>query len=437
MNAAVLVVEDDGGLREALCDTLRLAGYPVAEAGDGQAALAAVSRGGIGMVVTDVQMRPMDGQTFLERVRALRPDLPVVMMTAYGTVDGAVRAMRAGAVDYLTKPFAGEALIDRVRRLLVQEADAGCIAADPRSRALLDLARRVAASDATVLISGESGTGKEVLARLIHRASPRAAGPLVAINCAAIPESLLEATLFGHEKGAFTGACRAQPGKFEQARSGTLLLDEISEMPLALQAKLLRVLQEREVERVGGHETIALDVRVVATCNRELRAEVATGRFREDLYYRLNVFPLPIAALRERPGDILPLARHLLAGHARTLGRAAPELSAAAARRLLDHHWPGNVRELDNLVQRALILQPGPLLDAADLPFEAGCPPCAERPPRDDLKSREQTLILDTLREVLGCRQAAARRLGISPRTLRYKLARMRAAGIAVPGQRQ
>ncbi len=315
------------------------------------------------------------------------------------------------------------------------------VACSQASRETLELAARVAASDCTVLIAGESGTGKEVLARHIHRLSPRAAQPFIAINCAAIPETLLEAVLFGHEKGAFTGAQAAHPGKFEQAQGGTLLLDEISEMPLGLQAKLLRVLQEREVERIGGRATLALDVRVLATTNRRLRAEVTAARFREDLYYRLNVFPMVLAPLRERRDDILPLAMQLLSARC-AAGQRIPALSAEAAHRLLTHAWPGNVRELDNVMQRALILLEGATILASHIRFEmdealadgpartAAPAPVARGQLSMALASAERELILGALREEQGSRRAVAERLGISPRALRYKLAQLRASGV-------
>src|SRR3989344_7739253 len=294
MNPKILVVEDDQPLREALCETLELAGYHVSATDDGHAALAAMAQEEIGLVISDVKMPHMDGYTLLNQIRMRRGDLPVLLMTAYGTIQSAVDAMRNGAVDYLIKPFDADLLVEKVSRYLLRplSEDSEFIAADPRTRELADLAARVATSDATVLISGESGTGKEILARYLHRHSARADQPFVAINCAAIPENMLEATLFGYDKGAFTGAVQAYPGKFEQAQDGTLLLDEISEMNLTLQAKLLRVLQEREVERIGGRKVVPLNVRVLATTNRALREEVAAGRFREDLFYRLNVFPL-------------------------------------------------------------------------------------------------------------------------------------------------
>ncbi len=442
----ILVVEDEACLRQALAETLEEASLRVRTAAHGEAALAHLEEGGVDLVVADVQMAPVDGHALLRRVRARWPQVPVVLVTAYGTVEKAVAAMREGAADYLVKPFEPETLLRVVRRHLppvVARAEEGLLCADPRTRELVALARRVAGTGATVLLTGESGTGKEVFARYIHACSPRREGPFVAINCAAIPENMLEAVLFGYEKGAFTGAYQATPGKFEQAQGGTLLLDEISEMGLGLQAKLLRVLQEREVERLGGRRPIALDVRVLATSNRDLRAEVAAGRFREDLFYRLHVFPLHLPPLRERPGDILPLARHLLARHAAP--RPAPELSEAACAKLLAHPWPGNVRELDNVMQRALILSPGPVLGPEALSFEppAAAPgasvavaadPGRARGLSGDLRERERQLILEVLRAAGGNRKVAAQRLGISPRTLRYKLARLREAGVPVPG---
>jgi two-component system, response regulator FlrC len=313
------------------------------------------------------------------------------------------------------------------------------------SRQLLSLARRVARSECTVLIAGESGVGKEVVAHYIHRHSTRFAAPFVAVNCAAIPEQMLEAILFGWERGAFTGAHAAHPGKFEQAQGGTLLLDEITEMPQVLQAKLLRVLQEREVERLGGSQAIALDVRVIATTNRRLREEVAAGRFREDLYYRINVFPLQLVPLRNRAEDILPLAMRLLSGHCRP-GAQIPALAADAAQLLLLHPWPGNVRELENVMQRALVLCDGATIDSQHISFETQAdepqalmpespPPSGGATPggadlAGKLIATEQQIIIDALRSDRGSRERVAQRLGISTRTLRYKLARMRDAGI-------
>ncbi len=440
MEHTVLIVEDDQNLREALCETLESAGYHAHATGDGEAALRYLRQHGAALVISDLQMRPMDGTTLLAQLRQQQPRLPVVLMTAYGTIAQAVAAMQAGASDFLVKPFEADTLLQLTRRHLPDSAGParhGMIAADPRSLAVLEQLPLLAASDATVLITGESGTGKEVLARSLHALSPRSRGPFVAVNCAAIPEQMLEATLFGHEKGAFTGALAAHAGKFEQAQGGTLLLDEISEMPLALQAKLLRVLQEREVERVGARQPIALDVRVLATSNRRLREEVRNGRFREDLYFRLNVLPLAVAPLRERRADILPLAAALLARHARDV--PPPQLTPAAAQRLQEHDWPGNVRELENVIQRALVLCRAPQIESWQLQLDepdAGIGSAAIAPvgaAGDALNSarfrHEAELIARALR--CGSRRSAAAQLGISERTLRYKLARMRAEGIA------
>ncbi|MFY9961077.1 sigma-54-dependent transcriptional regulator [Pseudomonas sp.] len=447
----VLLVEDDRALRQALGDTLELGGFDYLAVGSAEEALEAVAQDAFSLVVSDVNMPGMDGHQLLGLLRARQPQLPVLLMTAHAAVERAVEAMRQGAVDYLVKPFEPRALLDLVARhalgVVAGVADEGPVACEPASAQLLELAARVARSDSTVLISGESGTGKEVLARFIHQQSTRVNQPFVAINCAAIPDNMLEATLFGHEKGSFTGAIAAQAGKFEQAHGGTLLLDEISEMPLGLQAKLLRVLQEREVERVGGRKPIALDIRVVATTNRDLAGEVAAGRFREDLFYRLSVFPLAWQPLRERSADILPLAERLLARHVNKMKHAPVRLSLDAKACLQGYGWPGNVRELDNAIQRALILQQGGVIEAADFCLAGAMPmfttaPVQAPPPQpegealgglgDDMRRHEFQMIIDTLRAERGRRKEAAERLGISPRTLRYKLAQMRDAGMDV-----
>uniref|UniRef100_UPI0023525B7A sigma-54-dependent transcriptional regulator n=1 Tax=Alteromonas australica TaxID=589873 RepID=UPI0023525B7A len=365
----ILIVEDDAGLREALLDTLLLGNYNVVAADCAEQALMMLSSHTVDLVVSDIQMGEMSGLTLLKSIKAKYPNLPVLLMTAYATIDDAVQAMRDGATDYLSKPFAPEVLLNLVGRYApAQKIESRTpIVADPSSLKLLELSRKVAKSEATVMVMGPSGSGKEVLSRYIHDQSPRSDAPFVAINCAAIPENMLEATLFGYEKGAFTGAIQACPGKFEQAQDGTLLLDEITEMDLALQAKLLRVLQEREVERLGGRKTVKLNVRVIATSNRDLRKAVDAGEFREDLYYRLNVFPIEWRPLSERPGDIVPLAEHLVQRHTSSQGLGSIRLSAAARNKLSQYSWPGNVRELENVVQRALILCEDNEIDAVDL----------------------------------------------------------------------
>lgn len=453
--ATVLVVEDDRELREAIVDTLELADIAAESVTCAEEAITRLARApAVAMVVSDVNMGRLSGHDLLRHIRQQHPQVPVLLMTAYGSIADSVEAMREGATDYLVKPFEPQNLVTLVQSNLGQtSADlAQPVAESPQSIQLLQLAGRVAQSDSTVLILGESGTGKEVLARFIHSRSRRANQPFVAINCAAIPENMLEAVLFGHEKGAYTGAHAASPGKFEQANGGTLLLDEISEMALGLQAKLLRVLQEREVERLGGRKTIKLDVRVIATSNRTMREEVAAGRFREDLYYRLSVLPMQWLPLRERREDILPLARNLLARHAQRQGRGAISLTEAAQQALRGYDWPGNVRELDNVMQRALILQTGSNIGEADLGLEFGLgmqlpaaapvqsQPASQTPMPlvtdgllgDDLRRREFEVIVDNLRKSHGSRKDTAARLGISPRTLRYKVARLKEDGLDV-----
>ena len=468
MTITVLVVEDDRDLREALVDTLELAEIRTIEAEDGETAILRLKDSVVDMVVSDVNMPGIDGHALLEYVREQFPALPFLLITAFAQVGKAVEAIRKGAVDYLVKPFEADALVDTIRQFASGAVLSGNepVAEDGVSKQLLQLARRVAVTDSTVLITGESGTGKEVLARYIHDQSTRAGEPFIAINCAAIPENMLEAMLFGHEKGAFTGAVNSQPGKFEQANGGTLLLDEVTEMDIGLQAKLLRVLQEQEVERVGGRSVIKLDVRVLATTNRELSSYVADGQFREDLYYRLNVFPLQWLPLRERKADIVPLAKRLLEKYCQKMKRPQATFMPDAEAALINHQWPGNVRELDNVIQRALILQTGNQIMACDLHMMTGAivinastqeqtinqssaTQVAEEVATDnsqlgaavdsalangtlgnDLRQHEYQLIIDALRATGGSRKEAAEKLEISPRTLRYKLAKIREAGI-------
>ncbi|WP_286265407.1 sigma-54-dependent transcriptional regulator [Thalassotalea atypica] len=443
-NSKILVVEDDGGLREALVDTLLLAGYQCVAAESGEQALLELKNHKIDLVVSDVQMGGMSGLSLLKSIKAQNPQMPMLLMTAYGTIDDAVQAMRDGACNYMAKPFAPEVLLNMVSQYIpLQQCEENTpVVADSQSIELLKLAKKVASTQASVMVLGPSGSGKEVLAQYVHQHSARNTGPFVAINCAAIPENMLEATLFGYEKGAFTGAIQACPGKFEQAQGGTILLDEITEMDLGLQAKILRVLQEREVERLGGRKTIDLDVRVIATSNRDLKEAVKAGEFREDLYYRLNVFPLTWLPLAERRDDIIPLTKHLIERHCQKEACAIPNLTSVARSKLLAYDWPGNVRELDNVVQRALILHANNIIEATDLLIEnfdtqisihAPNPTQHEDKLGSELKLQEHQIILDTLQACHGSRKAVAERLGISPRTLRYKIAKMRDSGIQIP----
>ncbi|MFT7559286.1 MAG: two-component system response regulator FlrC [Flavobacteriales bacterium] len=468
---SILVVEDDPGLREALVDTLCLAKMSVEQAANAEIAVECLKvQSQFDLIVSDVNMGEMSGHDLLHHVRHNYPHIPVLLVTAYASIQESVQAMKDGAVDYLVKPFEPGVLVDTVKKFVFHDEHNSDepIAESASSRQLLDMAQRVAQSDSTALLMGESGTGKEVLARFIHEKSPRAKGPFIAVNCAAIPENMLEATLFGHEKGAYTGAYTSAPGKFEQANGGTILLDEISEMALSLQAKLLRVLQEREVERLGGRKTINLDVRVIATSNRDMREEVVNGNFREDLYFRLCVLPLHWAPLRDRQEDILPLAEKLLARHAKKQHRAGVSFSEKARETLVQYAWPGNVRELDNVMQRALILQTGDVIQPIDLGIAA--PVTFSQKPllvdmfqdtvrtmsRDvvvehrqhdsftndgdsfggiapelgkNMQKHEFDIIVKTLKEERGSKKNTAEKLGISPRTLRYKLARLREDG--------
>ncbi|GLS89411.1 sigma-54-dependent Fis family transcriptional regulator [Psychromonas marina] len=452
----LLVVEDDAGLREALVDTLLLAGYHCDEVDSGEAALIILNQQNFDMVISDIQMGGMSGLTLLQNIKAKYPTLPVLLMTAYATINDAVNAIRDGAIDYLAKPFSPQVLMSQVSRYVAVHKVESCtpIYGDSSTEKMFKMASKVALSDASVMITGPSGSGKEVLSRFLHDQSARSEEAFIAINCGAIPDSMLESTLFGYEKGAFTGAVQACPGKFEQAQNGTILLDEITEMPLDLQVKLLRVLQEREVERLGSRKTIKLNIRVLATSNRDLKKAVDDGTFREDLYYRLNVFPLQWLPLNKRKGDILPLAEHLLSRHALAQHQPIPILTEQAKSLLLAYPWPGNVRELDNVMQRALILSDGQKIDVSvlileDIQFEHICEAqqIVEQHVEEvkieamiepaalgkGLKVQEQKIILEALQSCSGKRKDVAELLGISPRTLRYKIARMKEQGIALP----
>ncbi|MDH5446333.1 MAG: sigma-54 dependent transcriptional regulator [Gammaproteobacteria bacterium] len=444
---SVLIVEDDQELLEALSDTLQLAGYEVLTASHGEQALVLLGQHEINLVISDIQMPIMDGQTLLKKIKQSNHSVPVMLMTAYGTIQQAVDAMRDGAVDYLVKPFEAEVLVSMVSNYIevYEEVSHDLVAEDESSLELVHLAKKVSDSNATVMITGESGVGKEVLAKFIHQHSPRADKPFIAINCAAIPENMLEATLFGYEKGAYTGAYKSSPGKFELANGGTILLDEISEMELGLQAKLLRVLQEKEVERLGGNKVIELDVRVLATSNRDMWASVKKNEFREDLFYRLNVFPLHITPLKQRTNDIVPIAERLLEKYIENNCSTKVSFSNAAMAKLKSYEWPGNVRELDNVIQRCMILHSGDVIEDTDIQFELTPVMSNSSVKKDmmsdkketlngDLRQREWDIILNTIKDVRGSRKLTAERLGISQRTLRYKLARMRDEGISIPG---
>lgn len=438
----ILVVSEDLKLCATLRSMLGEARYSVLESDSKTDALTQVSSKNVSLIICDVEFSGMEDLSLLKDTKSCKSDVPFVLITAYASVPKAVTAIQAGAADYITTPFTAEVLLETVGRLC-SKAIRGhdLVIADPLSHQLADLARRVANSAATVMISGDSGTGKEVFAKYIHESSPRAGRPFVAINCAAIPETMLESMLFGYEKGAFTGAVVSKPGKFEQANHGTLLLDEISEMDLGLQAKLLRVIQEKEVERLGSNRPVKLDVRLLATTNRNLKAEVKAGRFREDLYYRLNVFPIRLAALRQRPADIIPLAQKFIE---RYQGSEQPRLTEGAMELLLQHPWQGNVRELENVIQRALIFSNGGTIDSSAIMFEnllvtedfndddyATAGENTSLPLESGLKSLEQEIIIDAISN--HNRKAAAEKLGISPRTLRYKIAQFKKAGVAIP----
>lgn len=452
--AKVLIVEDDQELQEALVDTLSLNGFEALSVSSAEDALVALDDD-IGMVFSDIRMDGMDGYTLMKRIRAIKPYLPIVLMTAYGTIEQAVDAMKAGAVDYIVKPFEANVLVEKAKVYFNRDASSedDFVVADPATQQIKNMAKKVADSDASVFISGESGTGKEVLARYIHNQSSRNQQPFVAINCAAIPENMLEAMLFGYEKGAFTGAAKSMPGKFEQAQHGTIFLDEIGEMKPDLQAKLLRVLQEREVERIGSHKVIKLDVRVLSASNVPMKQAIQNGDFREDLYYRLNVFPMRLPPLKERPRDIAAIAERLLQRHCGR-SRIEPMVSAPAMKRLIEYSWPGNIRELDNVIQRALVMMSGDTIQKQDILLDLDGEEFESAPSErhfvepetvqsevgitnsdeiKDLKAREIALILETLQQHNGHRQKTAETLNISPRTLRYKIAKLKEQGVDVP----
>ena len=450
----ILVVDDDQLSRTFLVEAVQALGYRASMARGGEEGLALAQSAHPDLVVTDLRMPGTDGLALVKKLHETMPDLPTVLCTAHGSVEVAVQAMQDGASDFLLKPVSHEALslviqrIDREQRLerenrylrtAQNESQPEIIAESASMAETLRSATKLARSKGTVLITGESGTGKERIAHMIHRESPRASGPFIRVNCAALSETLLESELFGHERGAFTGAHKLREGRFELADKGTLLLDELGEISPVLQAKLLRVLEEEEFERVGGTSTLRVDVRVIATTNRDLANEVKKGSFREDLYYRLHVLPLHIAPLRQRADDILPLARHFLAHYARLHGMSVPNFTPAAEAQLRRWSWPGNVRELENVVQRAVVLSQGAEVDIADLVFGRPSQPTpiandnasaagsslANRP----LEDIEREAILATLAGLNGNKTQAAKRLGVSSRTLVNKMKLWRAEG--------
>jgi two-component system response regulator HydG len=438
--ARILVVDDEASARTGLQKLLRQAGYAADAAIDGEAALAFALEHPPEVVVTDLVMPAMDGMTLCARLHELDRDLPVIVATGVGDVSSAVAAMRAGAADYLIKPIDFDALVisierARERRALLVETEnlrrqlrereseglQGLIGTSAAMQKIYRLARQVAAARATVLITGESGTGKGELARALHTLSPRGTGPFIALHCAAVPESLLESEMFGHEKGSFTGADRRRIGRFEQANGGTLFLDEIGDISASVQTRLLRVLQERAFERVGGNETIAVDVRVIAATNRDLPAAIAEGRFREDLYYRLNVVHLEMPSLRARSGDILVLANAFLRRFSAENHKLIDDFTVEARAKLLAAYWPGNVRELENAIERAVVLCEGTSIAAHDLPTEERSPRTVEVPGAT-LAAIERWAILATLEATNGSTAKTAEMLDVSVRTIQYRL---------------
>ncbi len=438
----VLVVDDESSARSGLEMLLKQEGYTVDAVADGAAALESVTERIPDVVVTDLKMPHLDGFALLEKLRADFPSVPVIVVTAFGEMSSAVTAMRAGAADYIVKPVDLEELIVAIERA-IQHRDLtleatelrrqllgrdhsgleGLIGASPAMQKIYKVAAQVAPARATVLITGESGTGKGELARAIHARGPRSKHPLVTLNCAAVPETLLESELFGHERGSFTGADKRRIGRFEQAHGGTLFLDEVGDIPLSLQTKLLRVLQERTFERVGGNEQVHVDVRLIAATNKDLAVEVREGRFREDLYYRLDVVHMEMPPLRARGNDVATLAMHFLRRSAEENQKTITSFTDRATAKLLSHRWPGNVRELENVVERAVVLAEGQVIDEDDLPFDStGTQKLGIQIPGSTMADIERYAILTTLDAVSGSTAKAAEMLNISVRTVQYRL---------------
>lgn len=453
-DSVIYIVEDDLDLREAIEVTLTLNSINFRSFSNAEDALEGITPNFNGVLITDFRLPGMNGIELLKAALRIRPNLPCVVMTAYADAKLAVEALKSGARDFLIKPFVPEQLVEVIQRY--QESSPALngkknrqddvIVADPATFAVLSRCERVAQTDTTALLLGESGVGKDIFARQIHELSNRATKPYVALNCAAIPDTLLESTLFGHEKGAFTGATKTQEGKFEQADGGTLFLDEIGELHPDLQAKLLRVLQDKTIERLGGRQSISCDVRIIAATNKDLQTRAAEGRFREDLYFRLAVFPIRIPNLADRPKDIRPLAEAFIRKYGQTMGRPNARFSDAAYAKLEAHPWPGNVRELENAIQRALLLSDHDLISAENIELDtqpgtklaskitqeavfASAPVTDAAPQVTDIGSLEREHILKVLAEVNGHRKKAVAILGISERALRYKLKSYREAG--------
>ncbi|RJR46425.1 MAG: sigma-54-dependent Fis family transcriptional regulator [Desulfobacteraceae bacterium] len=453
----ILLVEDERSQREMLADFLRKEGHQVFEAEDGEKAVLQLKANAFDLAVVDYKMPRLTGLDFLKEGKKINPEVDVVMVTAFGTIDTAVEAMKAGAADYLTKPIDLEELlivIERIaeHRTLLKENEIlrrelsekmvgqeNILYRSPRMAELINLAGRVAKSNATVLIQGESGTGKDLFARLIHHLSPRANRPMITVNCAALPETLIESELFGHERGSFTGAVQRRIGRFEQADSGTLFLDEIGEVPPAVQVKLLRFLQEGEYERLGGDKALKADVRVISATNRDLQALVKEARFREDLFFRLNVIPLKIPPLRERRNDIPVLLNHFVQHYAKRNAKPVSGVSHDARDLLMKYDYPGNVRELENIIERAVVISRGPVISLEDLPFgkeqaDSMAPSEEENKGtlRETLEDLERRMIQSAMEEAGSNQSQAAARLGLSERMLRYKLKKYDLKGFGV-----
>jgi DNA-binding NtrC family response regulator len=438
----ILIVDDESNARAALSEILREEGYATETAADGFKALGKIDEFAPDVILTDLKMPGLDGIAFMEKARSAAPGAAFVVMTAFGTISSAVVAMKKGAENYLLKPLDPEALGAVVERAmekarLVQEAQrlrdrlrernafSHIVSSDPKMEAVLQLVAQVGPSRASVLITGESGTGKELIAEAVHAASPRAKAPFVRLHCAALSDALLESELFGHERGAFTGAVTRREGRFKQADGGTLFVDEVGEVPPAVQVKLLRFLQERTFERVGGNETMRVDVRVIAATNRDLAAEIKKAAFREDLYYRLNVVAIELPPLRERRADVPVLASFFLRKYAAENGKVIDTFTDEALRTLLEYRWPGNVRELENVIERAVVLCEGTRIEQKHLPPTVI--PASERDgpppiPGSTIADLERYAILRTLEACGGSTSKAATVLGVSPRKIQYKL---------------